>query len=168
MTTRYNQLQEAWKTNLQSFGQYELDCWAFANRLRTQLAEYLECEDDKVQLVKLPEDKNKRPFQDKEEVELSHGRKMVLYKDAFYGFALMIVLDPPNGGPILAFQVKKRGEEYIVQLGNNAPSTIPKDEPKQLRDFAEYIAHEAERYLKTDFESFIGGKERVGFRMEES
>jgi hypothetical protein len=167
MTTGYNQLQEAWKANLQSFGQYELDCRAFVNRLRIQLAEYLGCESDKIELVQLSENAEPFPFLGKEQVELSQGRGMVLYKDAFYGFALKIVLDPPNG-LVTVFQVKKRGKEYIVQLGDNAPRTIPENEPQQLRDYAEYVAHETEQYLRTGFENFIRGQERLGFRIADS
>ena len=166
MTIDYEQLQAAYEKSRQSFREYERDCRGFINKFRVQLAEYLGCESNKIWSLEFAEEKEKRPFLDKEEVEVSLGRRMVLYKDAFYGFVLRIVLSPPETIPEqevgLLFRVRKTGAEYVVKYGSKQ-TTIPEDEPEDLKEFVEYMTQEIKQFLESEFENFIRGKRELGF-----
>jgi hypothetical protein len=146
--------------------EYERDCQGFIEKFRIQLAEYLGCESSKIRCMPLAEEREERPFPDKEEFEVSPGRRMVLYTDAFYGFALRIVLSPsettPEQGVDLLFEVRKTGTEYVVKHENKL-TVIPEDEPEKLKEFVEYMAQETKRFLESEFENFIRGKKELGF-----
>jgi hypothetical protein len=166
MRIDYEQLQAAYEKSRQSFTEYERDCREFIEKFRTQLAEYLGCESNKIRILQFPEEREKRPFLNKEEVEVSLGRQMVLYKDASYGFVLRIVLNPPQTMPEqgvdLLFEVRKKDKEYVIKHGGKQ-TTIPENKPERLNEFVEYMAQETKQFLEGEFENFFHGKKELGF-----
>jgi len=165
--TKYSELLNKSKKNLNQFEVYEEESHQLISSIRSALIEYLNCPEERLVWLQFSSEEPELSRKAKDVIELSSDRKMSLYEDAFYGFQFRILLYDPNvvvaGGNYLnlSILIKKEESKFTVKLGNE----LKKFDNNQLYNFAEYLVSKIDDYLDNEFHSFLRGVEKqpLGF-----
>ena len=159
---KYLELKDACDSNRALFKKYEGECRRFVKRFREGLVIYLGCPEDKVIWTRITKDESEEELRAKDVIEMTLGRDMSLYKDAFYGVVFRIALG--SEWAELMFRVKKVDEYFIVKLGKKE-HRVHEGEQEELDQLIDHVFNIAKEYYETIFENFIRGKpSTLGFK----
>jgi hypothetical protein len=142
------------KDTHQQYKTYESRCINFATDLRNRLIKHLGCSEEKVKWLKFTHEQPEELRQAVGVRQLAHGRRMVLYQDAFYRFEFRIDFD--NIYVYLPLAVKKIDDNFIVLLDEE--KSIPQHSPTELDQLVQDIICLLDQHLKTEFENFVHGE----------